>query len=147
MRTSLLAALVVSLSALPLAHPVLAGSTNGSAGIMPAFYDGESFEINFKELPPDAEQSVLARNRSINTIFMSDAALPEGQPFVSVLDAIQADGFNPLWEEVQIVFNPGHAPRQFTRDDDILQASTGPDPEISLVGTGEVYRCAVVGVK
>ena len=124
-----------------------AGNPNGSAGIMPAFYDGEAFEINFKELPPDAERSVLARNRSINTIFMSDAGLAGGQPFVSVLDAIQGDGFNPLWEEVQIVFNPGHPPRQFTRDDDIAQAAAGPDPEISLVGTGEVYRCAVVGVK
>ena len=108
-----------------------AGNPNGSAGIM----------------PPDAERSVLARNRSINTIFMSDAGLAGGQPFVSVLDAIQGDGFNPLWEEVQIVFNPGHPPRQFTRDDDIAQAAAGPDPEISLVGTGEVYRCAVVGVK
>ena len=147
MRTSWLAVLVVSLSAFPLAHPILAGSLNGSAGVMPAFYDGQRFLINFKELPPAAEQSVLARNRSINTIFMSDPGLPGGEPFISVLDAIQGDGFNPLWEEVQIVFNPGHTPRQFTRDDDILQAATGADPEISLVGTGEVYRCAVVGVK
>jgi len=139
-----LAVLVMSLSAVA---PAFAGSLNGAAGIMPAFYDGDSFEINFKELPPVAEQSVLAHNQSINTIFMSDAGLPGGEPFVSVLDAIQGDGFNPLWEEVQIVFNPGHTPRQFTRDDDILQAATGADPEISLLGTGEVYRCAVVGVK
>jgi len=98
-------------------------------------------------LPPAAEQSVLAHNRSINTIFMSDPGLPGGEPFISVLDAIQRDGFNPLWKEVQITFNAGFTPRQFTRDDDILQAATVADPEISLVGTGEVYRCAVVGVK
>jgi len=30
---------------------------------------------------------------------------------------------------------------------DILQAATGADPEISLLGTGEVYPCAVVGLK
>jgi len=30
---------------------------------------------------------------------------------------------------------------------DILQAATGADPEISLLGTDEVYRCAVVGLK
>src|SRR5882672_10961517 len=130
-----------------LSIPAQSGSENGSAGDMPAYYDHHLLTINFKELPSGGESANLARNHSINTIFMSDAGLPGGQPFISVLDAIQGDGFNPLWLEVQIVFNPGHTPRQFTRDDDILQAATGADPEISLLGTGEVYRCAVVGVK
>ena len=147
MKKATFHSLVVSLLLLSPGHRTLSGSLNGSAGIMPAFYDAQLFSINFKELPPVAEQEVLARNRSINKIFMSDAGLPGGQPFVSVLDAIQGDGFNPLWEELQIVFKPGHTPHQLTRDDDILQATTGPDPEISLLATGEVYRCAVVGVK
>jgi len=123
-----------------------AGSLNGRAGSMPSFYDGTLFTINFKELPPDGEAAVLAQNKSINTIYMCDAcegALPGGQSFVSVLDAIQGDGFNPLWLEVQIVFNT--APQQFTADDEILEAADAG--QITLMPTTEVYRCSVLGPK
>jgi hypothetical protein len=62
-----------------------------------------------------------------------------------VLDAIQGDGFNPLWQEVQIVFNPGQTPHQFTSDTAILAAATSG--VIMLQPTTEVYRCSVVGPK
>jgi hypothetical protein len=64
-----------------------------------------------------------------------------------VIDAIQGDGFNPLWLQVLIVFNPGFTPHQFTSDEDIAEAASGPHPEISFEVTDEVYRCAVVGKK
>jgi len=123
--------------------PASAGSMNGSAGIMPAFYDGILFNINFKEQPANATQSLLAHNKSINTIYMSDNGLPGGAMFISVLDAIQGDGFNPLWVEVQIIFNPGFTPHQLTSDTDIEAAVMRG--EIMLVNTGELYRCSVVG--
>src|SRR5260370_17377615 len=90
----------------------LAASDNGAAGDMPALYDGELFTINFKKMPPGGTDANIQHNGSINTIYMSDPGLPGGEPFISVLDAIQGDGFNPLWEEVQIAFNPGHTPPQ-----------------------------------
>ena len=124
-----------------------AGSMNGSAGNMPAFYDDTLFTINFKELPPDGEAAVLGSNKSINTIYMCDAcegALPGGQSFVSVIDAIQGDGFNPLWLEVQIEFDT-IAPQQFTSDNDILAAASAG--QITLNPTTEVYRCSVLGPK
>ncbi len=126
----------------------MAGSMNGSAGQMPAIYDGQTFTINFKELPPGGEAAVLAKNKSINTIYMSDQAVASGFDFISVLDAIQGDGFNPLWQEVQIVFL-GTSPVfvQFESDDEILAAASGPSPTIQLVPTTEVYRCSVVGSK
>jgi len=123
-----------------------AGSMNGSAGAMPAFYDDQLFTINFKELPPSGEAAVLANNKSINVIYMCDAcegALPGGASFVSVIDAIQGDGFNPLWQEVQIVFSG--APEQLTSDTDILAAANAG--EITLMPTTEVYRCSVIGPK
>ena len=49
-----------------------AQSTNGVAGSMPAYYDGELFTINFKELPPGGETANLTHNGSINIIYMSD---------------------------------------------------------------------------
>jgi len=91
------------------------------------------------------EQANIQRNGSINTIYMSDPGLPGGQPFVSVLDAIQGDGFNPLWEEVQIAFTAGHTPRQLLSDNDVLAAAAAG--EITLTVTTELYRCSVVGPK
>jgi len=125
--------------------PVQAGSENGAAGQMPAYYDHQLVNINFMELPSGGERVVLAHNASINLIFMSDAGLPEGKPFISVLDAIQGDGFNPLWLEVQIVFTTGHTPRQLFSDDEIEEAFAAG--EINLEFTDEVYRCSVVGPK
>jgi hypothetical protein len=121
------------------------GSTNGAAGAMPAYYDGELFTINFKELPPGGEDANLAHNGSINTIYMSDGCMPKGQMFLSVLDAIQGDGFNPLWREVQVVFNKSASCQQFTSDTDILAAAAAN--KISLQTTNELYRCAVIGKK
>ncbi len=130
------------------ASAALAASMNGSGGDMPAFYDGQTFTINFKELPPGGEAAAIAQNKSINTIYMCDAcenALPGGASFVSVIDAIQGDGFNPLWQEVQITFNSGFSPRQLTSDDEVQTAADAG--EITLAPTDEVYRCSVVGAK
>ena len=123
-----------------------AGSMNGRAGLMPAFYDGQPFNINFNELPAGGEAATLAHNGSINTIYMSDGCMPGGDMFVSVIDAIQGDGFNPLWQEVQIMFNnPDFPCQQLTSDEDIVDdAKMGL---IELMPTTELYRCAVVGPK
>ncbi len=93
-----------------------------------------------------AEGSLLATNPSINTIYASND-LDEEQDFIPVIDAIQGDGFNPLWQQVLIVFNRGFTPHQFVSDEQVLAAAAGPDPEITLDVTDEVYRCSVVGPK
>jgi hypothetical protein len=142
MRSRLLGLGVLTLLAM-LAPPARAASMNGAAGDMPAYYDDQLFTINFKELSSPAEASQLAHNGSINVIYMSDGGLPGGEMFVSVLDAIQGDGFNPLWQEVQVVFNEGFTPRQLTSDTEVEAAAAAG--EITLVPTDEVYRCSVVG--
>src|SRR5690349_20492262 len=104
MRRSL-RVLVCMLVALPAVAS--AGSMNGVAGSMPAYYDDQLFKINFMQLSDASAAKLIAHNGSINTIYMCDACegqLPGGGGFVSVLDAIQGDGFNPLWQEMQISF-------------------------------------------
>jgi len=118
-------------------------AANGRGGVMPAYYDAELFTINFKEEPGGAEQALLAHNGSINTIYMCDACEAAGFMFTSVLDAIQGDGFNPLWREVQITFNAGHTPRQLFSDNEV--AAVAAAGEITLTATNEVYRCSVIG--
>jgi len=119
------------------------GNTKGSAGQMPAFYEGQSVTVNMFEVPA-ADGSLLDRNASVNTIYASND-LDEEQDFVPVIDAIQGEGFNPLWHQVLIVFNAGFTPHQFVSEDEVLAAAAGAHPEITLVRTDEVYRCAVVG--
>ena len=146
MKKSMVHALGIGAAALVLGVQALAASDNGRAGTMPAYYDGELFTINFKELPPGGESSTLAKNKSINTIYQSDDCMPGGEMFVSVLDAIQGDGFNPLWQEVQVVFdNPNFSCQQLTSDTEIDDAAEAG--LISLEPTSEVYRCSVVGPK
>jgi hypothetical protein len=119
-------------------------NTNGAAGQMPAFYDGKQFTVNMKEMPDDASASLIAKDRSVNTIYATND-LDEEQNFAPVIDAIQGDRFNPLWRQVLIVFNQGVTPHQFTSDEEVNAAASGPRPEITLVVTDEVYRCSVVG--
>ena len=128
------------------ARTMAAASTNGAAGQMPAFYEGDLFTVNMKEMPDNASASTIAHNKSINEIYASND-LDEEQEFIPVIDAIQGEGFNPLWRQNLIVFNQGFTPHQFTSEDDILAAAAGPNPEITIVTTDEVYRCSVVGRK
>ena len=113
---------------------------------MPAFYEGDLFTVNMKELSETASASIIGKNQSLNEIFASND-LDEEQDFIPVIDAIQGDGFNPLWHQILIVFNAGFTPHQFVSEDEIKAAAAGPNPEITLVETDEVYRCSVVGRK
>ena len=44
------------------------GSTNGAAGQMPAFYEGQLVTVNMKEMPDNAAGSLIGKNPSVNTI-------------------------------------------------------------------------------
>ena len=123
-----------------------AASMNGAAGQMPAFYEGQLFTVNMKQQPDNASASLIARNGSINEIYASND-LDEEQDFVPVINAIQGEGFNPLWRQNLIVFNAGFTPHQFTSEAEVLAAAAGATPEITLDVTNEVYRCSVVGRK
>jgi hypothetical protein len=120
-----------------------AGSPNGASTQRPVFYEGERVTVNMFEVPAPA---LLGKNVNINTIYASND-LDEEQDFLSVIDAIQGEGFNPLWHQVLIVFNQGFAPHQFVSEDEVLAAAAGAHPEITLVQTDEVYRCSIVGSK
>ena len=120
------------------------GDPNGASTQRPVFYEGERVTANMFEVP--ASEALLKRNPNINTIYASND-LDEKQDFLSVIDAIQGEGFNPLWHQVLIVFNEGFTPHQFVSEDQVLAAAAGADPEITLVSTDEVYRCSIVGSK
>src|SRR5437016_4711495 len=145
MKNHVLKLIVGTTLALALVIGARAGSANGRASVIPAYYDAKLFNIQFVEFSPAAEKALLAHNASLNFIYQSDPGLPGGQPFISVIDAIPGDGFNPIWEEVQITFTAGHTPRQLFSDTEVEDAVNSG--EITLEFTGEVYWCPVVGPK
>ncbi len=145
MKTHCLKLIVGTGLALALVTGVRAGRSNGRGSVIPAYYYPELFNIQFVEFPPAAEEAILEHNSSLNFIYQSDAGLPGDEPFISVIDAIPGDGFNPIWEEVQITFTAGNTPRQLFSDDEIQAAVDAG--EITLMDTGEVYWCPVVGPK
>jgi NAD(P)-dependent dehydrogenase (short-subunit alcohol dehydrogenase family) len=121
-----------------------AGSENGRGSARPVYYDANLVTVNMVELSDDAAKSLIANNTSINVIYAYND-LDEPQDFNSVIDAIPTDGFNPLWLQKLIVFNAGFTPHQFFSDEEVLDAASGINPEITLVNTGEIYRCSVIG--
>jgi hypothetical protein len=133
---NLTGAVIVSLLLGTSAH---AESNRGIASAIPAYYDGNLFTIMFVEFSPAAEQKLLQHNNSLNFIYQSDST----PGFISVIDAIPTDGFNPIWEEVQVAFTAGHSPHQFFSDDEVIAAASSG--EITLTLTGEVYWCPIVG--
>lgn len=122
-------------------------SGKGITSAIPAYYDGNLFKIIFVAFPLNSSASLIANNTSINLIYQSDPGLPDNQPFISVIDAIPGEGkgFNPIWREVQIIFNSGFIPHQLFNDDEILAAASGSNPEITLITTDEIYKCPVIG--
>ncbi len=123
-------------------NPALAapGDPEGKTTQMPAYYDGEQFTVNMKEMPNS--DPLIEHNGSINTIYaVRDLDEPQGD-IIPVIDAIQSDGFNPLWRQVLITFNAPFPPTQFLSDDEVKAAAAAG--EISLDFTDEVYRCSVI---
>ena len=136
---------IIGVAMLALGFAMSAQAQHGNASTMPAYYDHQLFNIHFVEFSANAEQKLLQHNHNLNLIYQSDPGLPGGAPFISVIDAIPGDGFNPIWEEVQITFKPGHTPRQLFSDTEVGAAFDAG--EITLRLTGEVYWCPVVGPK
>jgi hypothetical protein len=116
------------------------GNENGAAGQMPAYYDGELFTVNMKEMPNS--DPLIEHNKSINEIYATND-LDEEQDFIPVIDAIPGEEFNPLWLQILIVYSPGVTPFQLTSEEEIDEAVA--EGLITLCETDEVYRCSVVG--
>jgi hypothetical protein len=132
----------LALGATPTAQVATDGNPNGAAGEIPAFFDGRSVTINRKELSDTASASIIAHNKSLQIIYVTND-LDEPQDFAPVINAVPSQGMNALWLQVKIEFNAGFTPHQFTSEADILAAAKAG--EITLVNTGEVYRDSGVG--
>ncbi len=142
--------LVVCLSAAVMGTALGVHST-GKPEVITALYDANEFRITLTEMPENATESLLAHNGSINHIFVvenSEEAEEDLAAFTPVIDAIQGDGFNPLWQEARVIFTNPTSTQQslgLFSDDDITKAAAAGS--ITLQPQDEVYRCSVLGPK
>jgi hypothetical protein len=136
------AALSTGSSAQPALPVATHGNPNGAAGEIPAFFNGKSVIINVSELSDTAAASIIAHDKNLKIIYVTND-LDEKQEFAPVINAVPGQGFNALWLQVEISFNSGVTPHQFTSEADILAAAKAG--QITLISTGEVYRDSVVG--
>ena len=69
-------------------QPTTNASLNGAskASQIPAFYEGTQVIVNMNEAPDNASASLIAKNKSINTIY-AYADLDDPQPFNPVINA------------------------------------------------------------
>ncbi len=149
MKKYLLFAFVVCLGAAAIGT-ALAGSGTGKPLVISAYYDAKLHDITLTHMPENATESLLQHNKSINTIYVVEGSEPEEEDpsFIPVIDAIQGDGFNPLWQEVKVIFTDPASTQQslgLFSDVDIANAVTAGS--ISLEPQDELYRCSVIGPK
>jgi hypothetical protein len=111
-------------------------TANASPKAVAAFFNDQPVTIFIIPLSTNAAQQVLAHNKNVNLIFEANGFLP-------VINEIQGPGFNPLWQVVDITFNAGVAPHQFTSQAAIFAAQSAG--QITLTFTNEVDTVPVVG--
>ena len=125
---------------LPSSHAIRAAASVTNKGSVPTFFNGQLFSIFIKPLSPNAAAQILAKNKNLNKIYEA----PGVNSFIPVIDDLQAPGlhFNPLWQVIDITFNNGVTPFQFTSATDIVASN-----QITLTKTNEVDTVPVVGPK
>ena len=118
------------------------GSGRNAGSRKPAYHGRRRFTIDFTEQKPLASPLPRGDGRSDRHVFL--CGLQEG--FIGVLDVLPAPaqdaGLDSVWQEVRIIFNAGHPPRQFTSARAVLAAAAAG--EICLEPTTVVYRCGRV---
>jgi hypothetical protein len=116
--------------------PVASADATGRATAMLGWYDCEQHVILHKDISEGAAAALAAHNGQLNTIFI----FPD-MSNLDVVDAIQTEGFNPLWQEVEVTWNV--TPYLLCSDDQIFEAEMRGD--VTLTTTGELESCPVVG--
>ena len=135
-------AIIFSFGVAMLAGVLMAAGDNTDRS---TYYGGQQFTMNVKPLDTEAASAIIARNSQLHSLYSSDGCDPNGRQFVTVMDAVESDGYSTLWRGVQIQFNPGYPCHQFHSEDEITAAVNSG--EISLTPTGYVYRCRMIGPK
>jgi len=126
---------------------------NGGFGITPdpgATRDSVRTTLYFEDrllnafligLSPNEISYVIGKHVPTSTLY-SYGDLHQPATFIPVTDDIN---FNPIWREMQIDFNPGFTPYQFTSSAQIDSSLHAASPEITVTMTDNFYRYIITG--
>jgi hypothetical protein len=127
------------------------GGSNGGFGISPdpdATRDTVTTPIYYNEflakallwgLSQNEISYVIGKNIPVSTLY-SYNDLHSPSQFIPVADDVSE---HPIWKQVNIEFNPGYTPYQFTSSDQINSALHAAPPEIRLVDTDFYFRYTI----
>lgn len=101
------------------------------------YYDSMLVKMKLEQFRDKPSESLLTHKRDLNILYMSNG-------FITVANAIQGDGYNAIWNAVEIGFVAGVTPRQFYSEAEILAAAAGKNPEILLSSSTKIYRGAII---
>lgn len=117
---------------------------NSREGVADVFYNGKVYSMNMTPLSPNATATMVDGSQTVKELFVYKE-IPDRSAFTMVSDDITGEGFNPAWRAIEIEFNRGYTPRQFTSKEGIYAAVNLN--EITLKSTDEMYRFTLIGLK
>jgi hypothetical protein len=116
-------------------------SEDANSSPMPVYCDGRLLSIDIPGRPGAGSRDPQTRAAGGDVVYRSDARLPDGKPFISVLGSLQGEPFHPLWLVRGVAFTAGHSARQLHSTHEVLVAAASR--EISL-GTPTLMDAAHV---
>jgi|GEM_PF-4619337 len=117
------------------------GPTAGQTLRQQVYMDSVHLVVLMQQLTPDQIIKVQANGQPMGIIYVY-GDLHQPSTFLPVTPGFVGPDENPYWQVMQITFNPGIEPRQFTYATQVEDAVLAGD--ITLTPTGDVYWYEVI---
>ena len=108
------------------------------------YFDWHIYTIQYKKLTDEPVFINQPFKHEPADLYVYDLLPQSGtvtpKTFIPVTGMLDDPGTTMLWSEKKIRFNAGFKPQQFYSRDEVLLASIGIHPSISLISTGTVYE-------
>jgi hypothetical protein len=116
--------------------PSAGAGENGRGSAMPGYFDCQLVTILHADIPEGGAEALAEHNGQANLIFV----FPDGSN-LDVVDAIPTQGYNPIWQEVEVTWNT--TPSLLCSAAQIFAAEERGD--VTLEFTDEFETCPVAG--
>jgi hypothetical protein len=109
---------------------------------MPVYRGGRLLSIDFPGPTGAGSLNPPTAVAGGDVIYRSDARLPGGKPFISVLGSFEGQPIHPLWLVRQVAFTAGHSPRQLRSTHEVLTAAASREVSLgtpTLMDAGHLF--------
>lgn len=115
--------------------------------IRQAYFEGTIYNLELKKAIDEPGNSLPPLKREPMELYVYSTSLIQSnsQSLLPIAGSVDNGGVTMLLREIKIRFNTGITPHQFYSRDEVLRATIGIRPEISLEITGVAYEAKVTG--